>query len=546
ATGKTVNVSNIALTGTDAANYNLQNTTATATADITKKGLTVTTADINRRPVTISADAKEKNAGSIDPVLTYQAERASNGRGLLEGEAVAGELTRTSGESVGVYQIQQGTLTNAANQNYDVAFNAADLTIKGVLSPKVPSEEIPPAIPTPEPPVTQPGGDVIQPPAIPGIDIPTGDIPTGGTPTGDSPIGGTPAGGTPTGGTPTGDSPTGGTPAGDSPTGDSPTGDSPTGGTPTGDTPTGGTPTGGTPTGGTPAGGTPTGGTPTGGTPTGGTPTGGTPTGDSPTGDSPTGGAPAGDSPTGDSPTGGTPTGDTPTGGTPTGDTPTGDTPTGGTPTGDSPTGDSPTGGTPTGDTPTGGTPTGGTPTGDTPAGGTPTGGTPAGSTPTGGTPTRPNFGTAPKTSEIPSVPAIRETVAINTGSPVEGFSGGSNTSSLTFTGENSILSKGVTLSGGFTDAKLLSVEQTVTNGFIYPIPENTFSHSNPKAVFVLEAVMIDGSPLPTWMSFDPVRKVISGTPPSSANNEYEVLIIARDQFGGEAKTILKVKTGKR
>ncbi len=47
-TGKAISVSNITLSGTDAANYSLLNTTATASADITAKGITVTYTGLDR------------------------------------------------------------------------------------------------------------------------------------------------------------------------------------------------------------------------------------------------------------------------------------------------------------------------------------------------------------------------------------------------------------------------------------------------------------------------------------------------------------------
>ena len=80
---------------------------------------------------------------------------------------------------------------------------------------------------------------------------------------------------------------------------------------------------------------------------------------------------------------------------------------------------------------------------------------------------------------------------------------------------------------------------------FMYSIPENTFSHSNPKVAITLGASMADSSPLPAWMSFDPVRKVIMGTPPRGVVSEFEIRITARDQFGGEAQTILKLNVGR-
>jgi hypothetical protein len=104
----------------------------------------------------------------------------------------------------------------------------------------------------------------------------------------------------------------------------------------------------------------------------------------------------------------------------------------------------------------------------------------------------------------------------------------------------------GTSVSGGFTAARPLELAQSVSASFIYPIPESTFSHSNPNAVIALEARLSDGSALPAWMSFDPVRKIITGTPPQGISNEYEVTIIARDQFGGEAKTVLRINVGEK
>src|SRR2546427_727981 len=47
-TGKTVSVSGISITGTDAGNYDLQNTPATTPANITPRPLTVTATGVNK------------------------------------------------------------------------------------------------------------------------------------------------------------------------------------------------------------------------------------------------------------------------------------------------------------------------------------------------------------------------------------------------------------------------------------------------------------------------------------------------------------------
>ncbi|QIK38534.1 filamentous hemagglutinin N-terminal domain-containing protein [Caldichromatium japonicum] len=117
--GKTVNITGGALSGTDAGNYALQNTTGTASADITP------------RPVTVTADAKSKTEGQSDPPLTYTTGcgTASSDCGLVAGETLTGSLTRVAGEAVGSYAIQQGTVTDANNPNYAITYVGADLTI---------------------------------------------------------------------------------------------------------------------------------------------------------------------------------------------------------------------------------------------------------------------------------------------------------------------------------------------------------------------------------------------------------------------------------
>jgi len=103
----------------DAGNYNLTQPTASAT--IAALGLTVT------------ADAKSKTQGSIDPSLTYSY------TGLVAGDANAtftGALARASGETLGDYVITQNTL--AATGNYTIGlYNPALLSV--VAAPASPT-----------------------------------------------------------------------------------------------------------------------------------------------------------------------------------------------------------------------------------------------------------------------------------------------------------------------------------------------------------------------------------------------------------------------
>ena len=76
--------------------------------------------------------------GDTDPALTYQLTSGS----LVSGDSFAGNLTRTSGETVGVYAIQQGTL--AAGTNYSLTYTGANLTInpKGITATADPKSKI--------------------------------------------------------------------------------------------------------------------------------------------------------------------------------------------------------------------------------------------------------------------------------------------------------------------------------------------------------------------------------------------------------------------
>ncbi|MFA5096081.1 MAG: MBG domain-containing protein, partial [Candidatus Omnitrophota bacterium] len=107
---KLVDVSNITLAGADSVNYNLTGTTASVTADITPK------------PVSVTVTAgQSKVIGEPDPVLTYTSDP------LAGGDAFSGALSRAAGEEIGSYAIGQGTLS--AGANYNITFNAGLFSI---------------------------------------------------------------------------------------------------------------------------------------------------------------------------------------------------------------------------------------------------------------------------------------------------------------------------------------------------------------------------------------------------------------------------------
>jgi hypothetical protein len=87
--------------------------------------LTFTEADfsISRSEIVITAESKSKVYGEADPELTYQITS-----GVLHGEdKIEGELARDQGESVGIYEVNKGTLE--LNNNYEIVFKTADLEI---------------------------------------------------------------------------------------------------------------------------------------------------------------------------------------------------------------------------------------------------------------------------------------------------------------------------------------------------------------------------------------------------------------------------------
>ncbi len=99
----------ITLTGGSDTNYSLVLSNGT---------LTITLAAI-----TITADAQTKTYGDADPALTYQITSGT----LLNGDSLTGSMTRSAGETIGSYAIQQGTL--AANTNYTLTFAGTNLAI---------------------------------------------------------------------------------------------------------------------------------------------------------------------------------------------------------------------------------------------------------------------------------------------------------------------------------------------------------------------------------------------------------------------------------
>ena len=78
---------------------------------------------ITVRPITVTADSQSKVYGDTDPILTYKLTAGT----LVQGDTFTGDLSRTAGENVGTYPINQGTL--ALSTNYNLSFAGVLATI---------------------------------------------------------------------------------------------------------------------------------------------------------------------------------------------------------------------------------------------------------------------------------------------------------------------------------------------------------------------------------------------------------------------------------
>ena len=93
---------------------------------------------------------------------------------------------------------------------------------------------------------------------------------------------------------------------------------------------------------------------------------------------------------------------------------------------------------------------------------------------------------------------------------------------------------------GGFIAVDTIVIPESVGQLFSYSL-QGMLTHTNPEAVVTLELRTVDGSPLPAWMSFNAVEKIINGTPPPEAIGKHQLDLVATDQFGAEIHTIVEL-----
>jgi hypothetical protein len=94
-------------------------------------------------------------------------------------------------------------------------------------------------------------------------------------------------------------------------------------------------------------------------------------------------------------------------------------------------------------------------------------------------------------------------------------------------------------LKGTLRNQLVLEMQQ-----YSFNVPFGTFRHSNPNEQLEYEATQADGSPLPSWLKFDPKSLKFSGTPPQGAMNT-TVKVIAYDRYGHKAYATFNVIVNK-
>ena len=126
ATGSITNVGSTANTVSSAV-VKSGTTDVSGNYTITKTNGTLT---VNKRTLTVKAEAKSKTYGAGDPELTYTCSNQVS----EQTPKFSGTLSRDAGENVGTYEIKQNTLALADNSpflanNYTIAYIGANLTI---------------------------------------------------------------------------------------------------------------------------------------------------------------------------------------------------------------------------------------------------------------------------------------------------------------------------------------------------------------------------------------------------------------------------------
>jgi filamentous hemagglutinin family protein len=114
-----------AMTASNVGTYGITQGTLLASANYTLSSFTGANLTVTPRAITVTADAKSRVYGDVNPALTYQV----GASGLVNGDTLSGALatSATTASNVGVYGITQGSL--AASSNYALNYTSANLTV---------------------------------------------------------------------------------------------------------------------------------------------------------------------------------------------------------------------------------------------------------------------------------------------------------------------------------------------------------------------------------------------------------------------------------
>jgi hypothetical protein len=80
----------------------------------------------------------------------------------------------------------------------------------------------------------------------------------------------------------------------------------------------------------------------------------------------------------------------------------------------------------------------------------------------------------------------------------------------------------------------------------VIQVPSDIFVDSDPNAELAYDAKLPDGTPLPSWLSFNASDLTFSGTPPLTAHGRLEITITARDQYGNTAEASFSILIGRK
>jgi hypothetical protein len=78
----------------------------------------------------------------------------------------------------------------------------------------------------------------------------------------------------------------------------------------------------------------------------------------------------------------------------------------------------------------------------------------------------------------------------------------------------------------------------------VFTLPPDTFVHHDPRAVVRLSVDMLDGEAAPHWVNVDQKTGVITLNPPDVVEGEVVLRLMALDQQGKTAVTVLRIKIG--